>query len=127
MTKTTRTKVSKSSKGIKDLLSCFPQWKGRKVTVIEAGPEWVHVQYIDDKTNAVLVDLVDGQAAWQPEPRYGGPAVAHRAVYGHALVLLSRFMGEDMGVKIVIPAGSIDPIRTNPPSSCASITSWTSR
>lgn len=107
MTKTTRTKVSKSSKGIKDLLACFPQWKGRKVTVIEAGPEWVHVQYIDDQTNAVLVDLSDGHANFQQGPRYGGPSVVHRAVDDHALVMLSRFMGEDMGVEIAIPAGAI--------------------
>jgi len=110
MTKTTRTQVSKTSKGIKALLGCFREWTGRRVTVIEAGPEWVRAHYVGDIMNVVVVDLISGKVAGCEHPRYGGPAVMRRTASGSAFVILSRFMGQDMGIEIVIPAGSIDPV-----------------
>lgn len=107
---TTRTPVSKSSKAIKAVVAaCFPTWTGRKVTVIEAGPEWAHVHYLGDQTQATRVYLDSGIANALPGPTIGGPSVVYRAEDGRAVVLLSRFMGSDMGVEIVVPVGAIDP------------------
>lgn len=106
--KATRTKVSKAHKAIQPFVAIHREWKGRKVTLVEAGPEWVHVQYHDDTATVAIATLDGGAWNMSDQPRYGGPGVVHRAVDGHAVVMLSRFMGQDMGVEIIIPAGAID-------------------
>ena len=115
MTKTTRTKVSKSNAAIKAIIAAtFPTWKGRKVTVIEADMMWMHTMYVGDQTSAYEVHLDDMTVHLIPRPGYlDGPRVLAPHA-GCALVLHSYFQGQDMGVEIVVPAGdeyhdSVDP------------------
>lgn len=103
-----RTKVSKSHRAVKALLNVtFPTWTGRKVVVIEAGSEWTHTQYVDDLTRAMVVDLATCTAVEARRPTYGGAPVVHRALAGCAVVMLSRFMGQDMGIEIIVPMGAL--------------------
>lgn len=109
---TKRTRVSKSHPAVKALITkTFPNWKGRKVTVIEASPDWEHYQYHDDLTKVFRVYFDDGTvyAADRPSFNSGFPkGVSHRVIDGAAVVMLSNFMGEDMGVEIIIPAADAD-------------------
>lgn len=105
MTNARRTKVSKSHPAIKAIIAAtFPTWTGRKVTVIEASEGWGHTQCIDDQTSVMHLDLATGAVGRAERPTYGGPSVVHRAHFGIAVVMLSRFMGQDMGVEIIVDA-----------------------
>lgn len=104
--KTTRTQVSKASKAIKAMIAAaFPEWRGRKVAVIEAAEGWEHTVFVDDQTDVAYYVLDEGRVAHQPRPRYTGGALTHKPQVGCVLMILSRFMGQDMGVEIIIPAG----------------------
>lgn len=110
---TTRTKVSKSSPAIKAVIaSCFSQWTGRIVHVVEADETWQHAVFHDDQTTVVYQDLESPHplsVAQMPRPSFGAVPPVHRAMPGYAIFIHDRFQGADLGVEIVIPAGAIDP------------------
>ncbi len=109
MTNTTRTQVSKAHPAIKAILAVtFPNWTGRKVIVIQTGEGWEHTQYVDDSTSAVYVNLETMQTCMAARPGYTSGPVTHKPTTATALVMLSRFMGQDMGVEIVIQDRGID-------------------
>lgn len=105
MMKTTRTKVSKASTGIKTLLGLTvgPDWKGRKVTVCEASDSWELTHYTGSRDLLYVVHLDDGTASgpiYTPSPSQGNRY--YKAQPGVALVVHQR---EVNTVEIVIPAG----------------------
>lgn len=107
MLKTTRTKVSKASPGIRKILEAaqLGDWTGRKVTVVEVDRDtWTSTQWCDDRDIVTAVCLDDMSAARAPSPVYGGEAVVHRAHEGVAMVFHVRGYGYEQ-VEIVVPAG----------------------
>lgn len=102
----------KSSKAIKAVIAaCFSQWKGRTVHVVEVDEQWQHAVFHDDQTTVVYQDLGSDHplsVAQMRRPSFGETPPVHRAVPGHAVFIHDRFMGSDLGIEIVIPAGMID-------------------
>lgn len=104
MKSTTRTTVSKSSPAIKAIIAAtFPEWTGRKVTVVDVIEGWQSTQYVDDRSVWMLVNLETLQTARAAAPSYGGPAVVHPVpADGCAYAVLVRYPGAPDSIEIVV-------------------------
>lgn len=108
----TRHEVSRSHPAIKRVLEQTVltrwAWKGRKIVVLEVGPDWYHHQYIDDQDWFWTFNLETGAVKPATRPTYGGPVLKHTVRPSEVLVKHGSFMGEDSGVEIIVAA---DPDR----------------
>lgn len=102
-TSSQRIQVSKVHPAVKAILAVtFPDWGGRKVTVVQAGPTWEYTQYVDDQTSAMWVNLATLEVSWAARGSIlTGPA-KHCARSGMALVMLTRFMGSIESCDVIV-------------------------
>ena len=106
-------KVSKSDKAIKPILTaCYPDWKGRKVSLAVCGSYQMSDYWSEGSRNFVRAySLVDGKVA-DALPLAKNPFrdQAHARVEipaGVALVEHSIFCGKDAGVTIYVNADDL--------------------
>jgi hypothetical protein len=106
MKSTTRTRVLKSHPAIKALIArSFPDFKGRRVTVVQVDPTWTSTYYIDDRSTWCTLPLAKsvGRAVVIPRPTYGGePRIISAPPVGCAHACAIVFQGERTGLEIVI-------------------------
>lgn len=100
-----RTKVSKAATVIKAIiLATLAGWTGRRVEILECGPDFTHTVYNDDTDTIYAYDLTTGAFTHIARPAYGAPAIVLTPTASTAYVIHACYGGKDLGVEILVPA-----------------------